>query len=275
VELFTTAEGVQAAEIAKSLCRLNDQRRATEAKIADQAAEAAERAGMTTPDRRAIVLAHEEWHQGVVGIVCSRLVERFCRPTILMQRRPDGQCHGSGRSVEGFSLHGALNSCAGHLSGYGGHDMAAGVRLDAAKLDAFAEAFIDVANRGISPDRLMPCVKFDCDASLDELTTRTVQELDSLAPFGPGNPRPRIRVTGLRLTSRPEVMGQAAKHLSLLVRQGETTVRMVAWNYGQHQPLLAAGVEIDAVVSPKLSSWTGRWTVEPELEDLRVREAAQ
>jgi single-stranded-DNA-specific exonuclease len=152
--------------------------------------------------------------------------------------------------------------------------MAAGVRLEGANLDAFAEAFIEVANREIPEDRLVPCLKFDCEASLDELTTRAVQELESLAPFGPANPRPRIRISGLRLSSRPEVLGSAARHLSVLVRQGQTTMRMVAWNYGPHQERLAGGMGIDAVVSPRLSSWSGRWTVEPELEDLRILDAA-
>jgi single-stranded-DNA-specific exonuclease len=270
VELFTTARGARAAEIARSLCRLNDQRRATEQQIADQAAAAAELAGMTGPDRRAIVLAHEEWHQGVVGIVCSRLVEQFCRPTILMQRRPDGQCHGSGRSIEDFSLHAALERCSSHLTGFGGHDMAAGVRVEGANLGAFTDAFIEIANGQIPPERLRPSVKFDCDASLEELTPPAVQMLDALAPFGMGNPRPRVRLPGLRLASRPECFGSAGKHLSLLVRGGGATLRMVAWNWAQRRDSLAAGMEIDAIVAPKLTNWSGRWSVEPEVEDVRV-----
>jgi single-stranded-DNA-specific exonuclease len=271
VELFTTADGERARTIAAELCRLNDRRRVEERRIADHAAELAEAAGMTAPDRRAIVLAHEDWHLGVVGIVCSRLVSRYCRPTILLQRR-DGQCHGSGRSIEGFSLHAALGRCAEHLLTFGGHDMAAGLKLEDAHLNAFVEQFTASANENITSEQLFPTISYDCEADLAELTAAAVGAMDAMAPFGMGNPRPRLRLRDLRIAARPEPFGQGGKHLSLSVKapSAARVVRIVAWNWAERREQLPNGLPIEAIVRPKISSWSGQ--IEPELEDLLVLE---
>ncbi len=280
VELFTTATGDRAREIAAQLSALNDQRRAMERRMADQACELAEAAGMHRDDKRAIVLASPDWHAGVIGIVCSRLVERYHRPTILMQEM-DGECHGSGRSIDGFSLHAALACCAGHLSSWGGHDMAAGLRLSAAKLGAFQEAFIAAANERLTPTDLTLALAIDARASVEELTERAVRRLELLEPFGRGNPRPRVLLEGLRIDEAPKLMGAGGKHLSLRVRgQGDggaggkpgRSLRLVAWNWGDKVEQFARGMTIRAVVGPKLNTWNGVTSVEGEIEDLDVRE---
>lgn len=273
VELFTTATGDRAAEIARDLSKLNERRRAEERRIAEHAIELAAAAGMTHPDRRAIVLAHEDWHLGVVGIVCSRLVNRFCRPTILMQRR-EGQCHGSCRSIDGFSIHAALGECAAHLLTFGGHDMAAGLKLDEQNLDAFTEAFTHYANSQLTVDDLVPSLTYDCDVMLRELTPEQVRATEELAPFGVANPRPRLRLRNVRLDVAPEPLGAAGKHLSLRIRQdgNRRIVRMVAWNWAEYRDQLHAGLPMDLIICPKISTWSGQ--VEPELEDLRIIDPA-
>lgn len=282
VELFTTASGERAQEIAAQLSALNDQRRAMERRMADQACELAEAAGMHRDEKRAIVLASPEWHAGVIGIVCSRLVERYHRPTILMQEK-DGECHGSGRSIDGFSLHAALACCAGHLSSWGGHDMAAGLRLSAAKLGAFQDAFIAAANEKLTPTDLTLVLAIDARASVEELTERAVRRLEMLEPFGRGNPRPRVLVEGLRIDESPKLMGTGGKHLSLRVRDvrgaGDggggkpgRSMRLVAWNWGDKVEQFARGMTIRAVVGPKINSWNGVTSVEGEIEDLDVCE---
>lgn len=273
VEMLTTATAEKAAEIATRLSCLNDERRATEHAIADQAAAMAVERGMTGEDRRAIVLAHGGWHPGVVGIVCSRLVDRFCRPTVLLQSH-EGEGHGSGRSIDGFNLHGALESCADLLLSYGGHDMAAGLKLDLARLDEFTERFTEYANGRIAPDRLVHSLQVDCDATLDELTPAAVGQFEMLAPFGRGNSPVRLRLSGLEIAGRPEAFGKTGQHLSMRVRQGTSLVRLVAWKWGDRRHSVPMGDRIDAVVIPKLSTWNGRTTVEPELLDLRAVEGA-
>lgn len=270
VDLFTTAGPEEAASIAASLTRLNNERRETEREIVEQAVEAAEAAGMTGTDRRAIVLADERWHQGVVGIACSRLVDLFHRPTILLSQR-DGECHGSGRSIHGYSLHEALTRCAHLLGGYGGHDMAAGVKLPAAGLEAFANAFIADANQHLTAEHLKASLWLDTEASIDELTPDAVASLDRMAPFGQGNPRPRVLIRGARIMSRPETMGRGGRHLALRVGQEGRWLRLVGWGWGEHAETLAQGQALDAVVTPKLSTWNGRTTVQAEIHDLRAR----
>ena len=278
VELFTTDDPDRAAEIAAELCRLNDSRRATERTIVDQAAEMAESAGMTGADRRAIVLAHEDWHPGVVGIVCSRLVERFARPAILMQIKPgeDGPvCAGSGRSIDGFNLHAGLRSCADLLTSFGGHDAAAGLALPAENLGPFTDAFITEANARLRPEDLVRTAAFDCDAQLAELTPGSVGELDRLGPFGRSNPPVTIRVRRARITEI-RTMGQRQNHAALRLECDGRAVRTVAWNWAERlsEQKLAVGERVDALLSPKLSTWQGSTRVEPELIDLRRADIA-
>ena len=272
LELMLTEDAARATEIAQSLTKLNDQRRGVERRIVEQATEMARACGMDGPDVRAVVLAHEEWHAGVVGIVCSRLVERFGRPTILMQRQ-NGLLVGSGRSIEGFSLHGALEACAEHLHGFGGHDMAAGVKVAPERLDAFVGAFVAHANAKLRPEDLVTRVRYDCDAPMHELTLPAVRQLESLAPFGNGNPPVRVRLTGLRMSKRPEPFGKHGGHLKFEVKDRDRSLRLLAWNWGSRHAETAAsipaGARIDALVVPKVSSWSG--LVEPELVDLQTQ----
>ncbi len=274
VEMFTVASPDRAKEIARSLTRLNRERQETEKKILERAIQMAETAGMTTPDRRAIVLADDSWHRGVVGIVCSRLVERFSRPAILMGR--DGDLfHGSGRSVEGFSLADAIAECRPLLKSGGGHAMAAGLSLEASRLHEFTDAFIAIANREISPDRLVGSLWVDTHATIEELTDSAVRQLAALAPFGQGNPSVRVRLTRARVVDAPRPLGSQGKHLSLqLAGEQGRHVRVVAWNWADLWDRFAsdirAGAIVEAVVTPKLSDWNGQ--VEPELLDLRSAE---
>ncbi len=275
VELFTTATGSRARSIAEMLCRLNDERRATERRIVEQAGAMAEDAGMTGEDRRAIVLAHSDWHPGVIGIVCSRLVEKYHRPVILLCDQGD-TLTGSARSVPGFNLHAAIGACDEHLTKFGGHDMAAGLSLPASSLDAFTGAFTERVHREIAPEDLVGRVTFDCDADLSELTPRAVEQLEALAPFGAGNPSVRLRVRA-RLNAPPETFGKTGNHLSLRLRDTSMTgpvFRTVAWRWADQAPSFSAGTDVDLVISPRLSRWNGRVNVEPELVDAAVRTPA-
>lgn len=274
VELLTTARGARAFEIAEQLTRQNNERRRVEAAIFEHAAELAVERGMTGQDHRAIVLAHKDWHQGVVGIVCSRLVERFHRPTLLLQDHGE-ECHGSGRSIEGFNLHSAIEACAPHLRSFGGHDMAAGLKLRTECLDSFSRAFTAVCNSRLTPGDLVPTRTFDCDASLRELTMENVRRMQLLSPFGRSNPRITLRVSSMRLLGRPETFGSSNKHLSLRVAEADATgpapaMRLVGWNWAARVKEIPMGATLDALVRPGISTWGGV-KVECEIEDLGVR----
>lgn len=274
VELFTTADEPRAREIAAHLSRQNDARRKVETEIFEQALRMAEEAGMDGDGRRAVVLAHESWHTGVVGIVCSRVVERLHRPTILMQVR-DGVCHGSGRSIDGFNLHAGLVACSSHLTQFGGHNMAAGLHLAEPKLPHFIDAFTAHANSAIGRELLCASITIDCEASPFELSIDSIRDLQSLAPFGAGNARVRTLLRNVRIAAQPRLMGAAGKHLDLRVTAEDAggnlrQLRLVGWDWGRHAARLAPGVILDAVVTPKVSEWNGSVSVEAEIADLAV-----
>jgi single-stranded-DNA-specific exonuclease len=272
VELLTTATGARAMELARQLTTLNDSRRATERVIFEEAVQLAETKGMTGLDRRAIVLAHKGWHAGVVGIVCSRLVERFHRPTVLLSIEGD-TCHGSARSIDGFNLHQGLIECSQHLSTFGGHDMAAGMKLASCNLDAFTESFIEVCNRAITPQDLVARLHYDCDVTIPELSMREVGMLDAMSPFGRANPAVTLRLRRVRVAGKPGTFGQYNKHLELFVSlgPGQAALRCIGWNWAERSPLIPPGAWIDALIRPQINTW-GKGRVEAELVDVMVHE---
>jgi single-stranded-DNA-specific exonuclease len=274
VELLTTATRERAIAIAGQLSRQNDERRKLEWAIFQQAVELAEASGMTRSDRRAIVLAHADWHPGVVGIVCSRLVEKFHRPVILM-REHEGVCHGSGRSIDGFSLHAGLQACAAHLTKFGGHDMAAGLAMSRESLEAFTRAFTEHANSAIAESDLIAKHLYDTVASFDEIfDVQSVAQLEDLAPFGRHNPRVRLRVQGAKVNTRPQLLGAAGKHLSFSIakladaKREKKSIRCVAWNWGERAEQIPQGATIEVLATPSIKTWQGRTNVELEVVDV-------
>lgn len=269
VELLTTASPERAAEIAGALNRLNRQRQSTERAIFEQAAEQAESAGMTGDGRRGIVLADPGWHAGVVGIVCSRLVGRYCRPALLFQRN-DGFCKGSGRSVEGWNLHAALTVCSEHIEQFGGHDMAAGMTIAHDRFDRFAQAFLDHADRTISDDFLLPSLAVDCEAALSEFTVGALQQIESMGPFGRSNPAPNILVRRVRIARHPEPLGRQGRHLALQITDdSRRMLRLLGWGWGERIAHLHEGMHVDVTMRPSLNRWNGQVRIEPEMLDLR------
>jgi len=269
VELLTRAKGARAAAIAERLTKLNDERRRTERRIVEAAGALAEERGMTADDRRAIVLAGEDWHAGVVGICCSRLIGRYHRPTILLGAG-DGLLKGSGRSIDGFNLHGALCELSDLLETFGGHDMAAGLALRPERLDEFTERFTGIANERIDARDLTPTVRVDCDAGVADLGTEAVRRLDDLGPFGRSNPAPLVRIVGARTTRPATPFGARGAHLSVFAGDPSREMRLVGWRWGDRAGAIPAGAPIEAVVEPKLNSWNGRVSVEPVLVDIHV-----
>ncbi|MFI4854741.1 MAG: single-stranded-DNA-specific exonuclease RecJ [Phycisphaerales bacterium JB065] len=278
VEMLTVASERRAAEIAEQLNEQNKQRQATERKIFEQACELAEQGGMTGEDgRRAIVLAHEQWHPGVVGIVCSRIVQRYHRPAILMQIEKDESghvtCKGSARSIDGYNLHAGLSACCDLLDTFGGHDMAAGLSLNGLNLNRFREALCEHADGLISDEMMVPSLTIDCEAALNEFSPTAIERLLALGPFGRANPSPRLLLRGVAVADEPRVMGSNGRHLSFFVGDPNAPktrqIRVVGWSWAAHKQNIRRGDRIDLVVSPKINRWKGRVSVEPELQDLR------
>lgn len=218
VELLTRADERRAREIALYLEDHNRTRQRTERTISKEAKETIERRGLAGDARRAIVLASSGWHAGVLGIVASRIVDRYHRPAIVIGLNGD-EGQGSGRSIRHFDLHGALSGCADHLLSFGGHKMAGGLKIESRRVNAFAEAFVALAGRSLTGEDLVPRLRLDAEASLDELNMETASMISGLGPFGEGNPKPVLASKWLELADEPRCIGQRGDHISAVFRE--------------------------------------------------------
>ena len=221
-------------------------------------------------DRRSIVLAHEDWHPGVVGIVASRIAEEWHRPVILLGIR-DGVARGSARSVPGFDLYEAVEACGELLMAFGGHAGAAGMSLLAERVDAFSEQFeaeVAARIRGIESTGLLDV---DTEVPLAALDRNLVRELDRMAPFGKGNPAPVLACSGVTVAGQPRVLGHHGQHLAFYARQGDLSLRVVGFGMGRHYESIVGGnVVCDIAFQPKINDFRGLEEVELELQDLRL-----
>ena len=270
VRLLTTADAEQAGKIATFLSRQNEQRRATEREIFEQARQMVIDRGADQPDCRAIVLGKQGWHPGVIGVVASRLVDAFARPVVMLSF--DGEvARGSARSVDGVSICQALAHCDRYLSSYGGHDMAAGVRLPVVDVDAFTDQLVDHVNQLLGPDELTPALSIDAECSLDDLTAEMVRQLARLAPFGRGNPAPVLCVRGVRMAYAPRRVGRSGAHLKFTVADDGRFVNAIAFGMGDLADQLPAGVELDVAFEPGINTWQGRSTVQMQVKDVKRR----
>jgi single-stranded-DNA-specific exonuclease len=217
LELLLTDDEETARRIAGELEELNRERQAVEDRILREASATIEAWPDARRNRRGYVLADEGWHEGVIGIVASRLVERYHRPVVLIAGT-DRDWKGSGRSVPAFDLHAALAACAGHLERFGGHRAAAGLSIRAEAVDGLAEAFASYADERLADEDLRPVTPIDAIVPGSALTLDLCAELRRLAPFGLGNPGVNLFVAGCELTDLATV-GEG-KHLRFRVTDG-------------------------------------------------------
>lgn len=274
VELLTTEKPDRATSLASYLDQLNKERQKVERKILKQAKEqVAENSEWT--DHAGLVLASDEWHAGVIGIVANRVAEHFQRPTILiaMDRQQEvGQ--GSGRSFAGFDLYSAIKSCSDHLIGFGGHHAAAGLKIEPEKIDDFRDAFQAAVNSGFAPESSALELDIDAEVRLADVTHRAVLELDRLGPFGAGNRAPLFAATGCRLARPPKTMGEGDRHLSVEIDHYGTRMRAVAFGKGEWaQELSDHSGAFDISFAPNINSFRGYEKVELRLVDWRAHES--
>jgi single-stranded-DNA-specific exonuclease len=259
VELLLTDDEPRATRIAEELGRANAERRAREREV-DSAAEAARRA---LPERlRAapgLVLAGEDWHPGVVGIVASRLVERHHRPVVVVSLDGEGGGRGSGRSIPGFDLLAALEACSEHLEAFGGHRAAAGLSLRAENLEVFQEAFAAHAGSVLGPEDLLRTERIDAMVGGVGLGLELAEEIGRLAPFGMGNPGVRLMVPSARVTD-VRAMGEG-KHARFSLHSGSHRALGVA--FGRSSLGVEDEDQVDAAVRLEVNHWNG--SVEPRV----------
>jgi single-stranded-DNA-specific exonuclease len=266
LELVLTEDADEARRHADTLEELNRDRQAVEDRILREAVEAVESMPESRKRQRGYVLWHEDWHEGVIGIVASRLVERFHRPIVLVTRSHDGW-KGSGRSIAHFDLHGALAACACHLERFGGHRAAAGLSVEESRIEAFAEEFAGYADSQLGPEDLSEVVAVDAVVSAQDLTLDLAEELGRLAPFGLGNPDVTLLVPATHAMT-PATVGDG-KHLKFRVRQhGRDAGSAIAFGQGSQIDRLRAVGLFDVAFRLKENHWNG--TVAPQLVVRRI-----
>jgi single-stranded-DNA-specific exonuclease len=270
LELLLTEDADEARRLAERLEVLNRDRQAVEQRILREAVAHVEEWPEARQRRRAYVIADEEWHEGVIGIVASRLAERFHRPVVLLAGG-EGEWKGSGRSIPAFDLHGGLAACSHLLERWGGHRAAAGLSVAPEQLDAFVEAFAAHADAHLADPDLEPVTVVDAVVSPRELTLDLAGELARLAPFGLGNPGVTLLLAGCEI-SEPSAVGEG-RHLRFRVRdrdRGRDAGSAIAFGMGAQLDRLRRVGAYDVAFRLEENRWNG--TVAPQLVVRRVFE---
>ena len=258
LRLLLSEDPQEAAAIARDLETLNARRQALDQRILDEAVEVAER--VLRPDDRALVLAGDGWHAGVIGIVASRLVERYGRPTFLVGWDESGEMgRGSGRSIAGFDLHAALHRVGQHLEKYGGHTMAAGLTIRRDRYEAFRVAFLQVAGELLSPDDLVPAQRVDLELPLGLVSEELEKLIRHLEPCGPGNPAPVFGVRHARAVGARRV---GTNHLRFTLDDESGVLPAIAFQWADVVPDAWLAQRLDVAFRLERDEWQGRTTLQ-------------
>jgi len=261
VRTLTTGDRTLALTLARQLDTMNLHRRTIEQEILEQIEETL-LTESDLEDRKTLVLSGKGWHKGVLGIVASRLKEKYHRPVLVLDIE-NGNATGSGRSIEGFDLYGALLKLEHLLEKYGGHTRAAGLTLKASNIRALAEEMEDLARETLKDEDLLPAIEADAEATLSEWDTEALRRMGSLAPFGRGNPDPLFYGRALEVIESRIV---AEKHLKLKVRQGNVTREAIGFDLAKNHPL--EGKTIDMIYTPEINHWQGNERIQLKIADL-------
>jgi single-stranded-DNA-specific exonuclease len=264
LQLLLARNPAEAGPLALVLDQQNRERQQIERTMAEQALRAV-RARFNPETDYIIVEGQADWHLGVVGIVASRVLREFYRPTILVG--PDGAgWRGSGRSIEGFDLAAALRSCADLLTRHGGHAMAAGLSLAHGNLDSLRARLNETARRTLSLELLRPVLRIDAETRLAELTMESVTDLNRLEPIGQANPPVQLLVRGVRHQRPAQRLGKDQQHVKMWLTDGQSTHPALWWNC--RTTVLPEGV-FDVVFEPELNTFQERRSVQLKLLDWR------
>ncbi len=263
VKLLLTEDRDEADGIAAMLNEQNLQRQQIEREILELAEEELKR--MDLEKMHAIVLDGEEWHQGVIGIVASRLVDRYYLPVIIISRQ-GGIGKGSCRSIKGLHMYEALCACKEHLLKFGGHSQAAGLTLMTENIEGFRKAFDAYVAGLLTEDDYIPAIELESELSPGDIRMQLVEDIAKLEPYGMGNPKPLFGSRNVRgIHARP--IGRDGKHLAFDMENPEHTVSALYWNKGSYADIVN-GESLDIVYAPQINEWQGRRYIEILLQEM-------
>lgn len=266
IELLITDDEAAAQELAQQLDQENIQRQVMEKEILAAAEELL--SGTDIEQEHVLVLSGQEWHSGVIGIVASRLVEKYYRPVIIISES-EGIGKGSCRSIPGFDMYEALSECSDILIRYGGHRMAAGLSIQCAKIPELRQRLHLFARQKLKDEDYMPVIDIDATVALDEIQASFLEQLACLSPYGMGNPRPTFVSRKASLESIYKI-GQAGRHLKLTVRQGSSIKNVISWEMGRLADELPVKSWVDLVFIPEFNEWQGKKTIQLRAHDIKA-----
>jgi single-stranded-DNA-specific exonuclease len=266
VRLFFADDPAETLALVQKLDDLNALRQKTEEKIFNEARERVEERGLDKK-YKCLVLGSPDWHRGVIGIVASKLKDRFNRPVLLFHYE-NGKAHGSGRSIPEVALIELLEDCKSHFLSYGGHRLAVGCTLPTDGLPAFKAALNPLADSRISDDDLKKKIKIDGPLEFSAVDDRFMATFALLVPFGVGNPKPLFMADNVEIISEPQVL--QSKHLKFLARQDGRVLEALCWDKADWRHIVRRGSRVSLAFSIMTSEYLGEQRTNLSIEDLRV-----
>jgi single-stranded-DNA-specific exonuclease len=266
VRLFTTNDRVLAEALAKELDDENKQRQETESLILEDAVSYVE--SNLNPDKeKVLVIFGEGWHQGVIGIVASKITQRYNRPSIVIAIDDEGNGKGSARSIKGFNLFMALSACEDLLDRFGGHEMAAGISIHSSRIEELRKRTNEYADNILTDADMLPYLKLDAFVQRGEITLDSVREIADMAPFGEANPSPRFGYMALGIADMKTLSG--GKHLKLMLRDASFCIEAIGFNLGELAQQYSVGDAIDVAFTPDINVWNGAEKLQLNIKDIK------
>ncbi|MFA5145470.1 MAG: single-stranded-DNA-specific exonuclease RecJ [Candidatus Omnitrophota bacterium] len=267
LNLLMSRERKEADELVKVLEAHNRQRQKVESKILQEAEDLINKE-VSFKEHKVIVIAKEDWHQGVLGIVASKLADRFYRPAIVISLSED-LCKGSARSIKNFHLFNALLECKGLLDSFGGHAHAAGILITRNSIEDFKRNINRIAQERLSLEDLLPSLDIEMELSLSSLNEKMALELERLEPFGNGNPEPLFYTRNLKRKGEPQTLSRET--LKFWVSDGEATYQAIGFGMSHLKASLMNADYFDLVYTPRMDTWGGNSSVILEIKDIFFR----
>ena len=268
LDLFLSDDNEESYDLAKTLDRYNVERQKIQAQIIDEAFEIVEQE-VNFKDDKIIVLGREGWHKGVLGIVASRLADKYYRPAIVISIE-DGVGTASARSIDGFHLHEALASCAEYLENFGGHAGAAGLTIKEENIDPFRSLINAVAHKTLEVKKLLPTLNIDCEIPLSSINMKLAEIIDSMQPFGAGNPSPVFCSREITVKSHPVVLGKNT--LKFWVTDGNSSISVVGFGMADLKGMVKIGRKVDLAYEIAIDDWNKAPTPQLMLKDMKGSE---
>ena len=268
LDLFLTDDQDEAESLANSLNQCNLQRQKMQREVVDEALAIVEEQ-FDDDQRKVLVVSKEGWHKGVLGIVASRITDKYYRPSIVISVNEEGVGVASARSVEGFHLHDALSKCSDCLENFGGHKGAAGLTIKQENIDPFRALINRFADQTFEKENLKPTIDIDCDVPLSQVTLDLVNIVESMQPFGEGNPQPVLCSRRLRVIGRVAVLGKGT--LKFWVTDGIASISVVGFGMAaSYKDIVEEGLPVDIAFNLAIDDWNKAPTPQLMLKDVKL-----